>query len=91
MNINQTLPNLTIIISVSSETYKKIIESIEDPYVDYSAHSLPQKWKKMNFSANVLEFTVHFCHFFPFLSEKIIQMKCDCIMLELFLYSKRVI
>ena len=49
MNINQTLPNRTIIISVSSETYKKTIESIEGPYVDYSAHCSPQKWKKMNF------------------------------------------
>ena len=75
MNINQTLPNLTIIISVSSETYKKIIESIEDPYVDFSAHSSRLKWKKLNFPPNALQFIGHFCHFFPFLSEKISQMK----------------
>ena len=75
MNINQTLPNLTIIISVSSETYKKTIESIEDRYVDYNAHSSPQKWKKSEFSENALEFIGDFCHFFPFLSEKIIPTK----------------
>ena len=75
MNINQTLPNLTIIISVSSETYTKIIESIEDPYVDYGAHRPAQKWKKVNFSANALEFIRDFCHFFPFLSQKIIPTK----------------
>ena len=75
MNINQTLQNLTIIISVSSETYKKTIESIEGPYVDYSAHCSPQKWKKNEFLANALEFIGDFCHFFPFLSEKIIPTK----------------